>query len=244
MIEDSLHGTIPNSRETEGGGVCFWETREFVTSQYAPLDNCHGAGPPSIRTNQRAAFARVCRGLGKYYVFFHPYWPHSLCSCSGLYSVSWSVLQIVRVCYARFDDHISFVQCKSASYNMGMRSNITSDTVSRSCLILILRGLSIYLRSPAYWSAARSKRCYDFWKCILFMLTYLDNVRGRGPVANILAVGTPVINMRSWGTERYSRALGVNWRILNVNIKLCNCIWGCGFYFSGLKWNPWGLWKW
>jgi hypothetical protein len=52
--------------------VCFWETREFVTSEYALLDKCHDAVPPSIRTNQRAAFARVCRGLGKQNVFFLP----------------------------------------------------------------------------------------------------------------------------------------------------------------------------
>jgi len=43
-------------------------------------------------------------------------------------------------------------------------------------------------------------------------------------VANILAVGTTVINMRSLGTERDSRAQGVKWRILNIDIKHCNCM--------------------
>jgi len=43
-------------------------------------------------------------------------------------------------------------------------------------------------------------------------------------VANIAAVGTTVINMTSFGTERYLRGLGVNWRTLNINIKPCNCM--------------------
>ena len=152
------------------------------------------------------------------------------------------MLQIVGVCYAKSDVHVSFVQCESATYNMGMRSNITSDTVSRRCLILKW-GLPICFSSPAYWSAARSKRCccHDFWNCLFcFTLTYLDNVRRRGPVANILAVGTTVINMRSLGTERDSRAQGVKWRILNIDIKHCNCMWGCGFYLSSLKQNAGG----
>lgn len=145
------------------------------------------------------------------------------------------MLQIGGICYARSNVHVSFVQCNSATYNMGMRSNITSDKVSRSCLILKW-GLFICFWSPAYWSAARSKRCcHDFWTVYFFTLTYLDKVRRRGPVANILAVGTTVIKMTSYGTERYSRALGVNWRILNINIKPCNCMWGCGLYLSGSK---------
>jgi hypothetical protein len=53
-----------------------------------------------------------------------------------------------------------------------------------------------------------------------FTLTYLDNVRGRGPVANILAVGTTVINTTSFGAERYSQALGVNLRILILNLEI------------------------
>jgi hypothetical protein len=51
-------------------------------------------------------------------------------------------------------------------------------------------------------------------------LTYLDNVRRWGPVANILAVGTTVINMPSLGTERYSRALGVKWRIFILKLAI------------------------